>query len=191
MFQGERWVDAFIGACGDKTGEGLAVLKVLIPPIARLSGPVLGVNDGVRVERMLRAALKGSGVGPQDEGAEYAIRFVTLLIQKGCFKHLKAVLQTLEQMVDARNGVISVNVESVSPLDDELQENIKTALKKRTGAREVRLVSRIVPELLGGYRLRIGTELIDTSLKGQIQRMTMDLHATDLSGALSKGGFRW
>jgi F-type H+-transporting ATPase subunit delta len=196
MFQSERWADAFVGACKDKTGEGLAALKAMIPPIARLPGPVLGADDGVRVERMLRAALKSTGAGSQDEGAEYAVRFVTLLIQKGCFKHLEAVLQAVEQLVAAENGVITVNAESVSPLDDELLENIKAALKKKTGAREIRLVSHIVPELLEGYRLRIGTERIDTSLIGQIQRMTMDLHAAGalsngISSGASRGGFKW
>jgi F-type H+-transporting ATPase subunit delta len=189
MFQGERWADAFIGVCGDQAGEGLAALKAMIPSIAGLPGPVLGMDDGARVERMLRAALKSSGADAQDRGVEYALRFVTLMARKGYFKHLGAVLDAVERRVDAENGVLTVNAESVNPLGDELQETLSAALKKRTGAREIRLVSRIVPELLGGYRLRIGSELIDTSLRGQIQRMTMDLHRAGLSGAESKGGF--
>jgi F-type H+-transporting ATPase subunit delta len=73
-------------------------------------------------------------------------------------------------------------------MDDELQERIKAGLIKRYGAREIRLISQIVPELLDGYRLRIGTELIDSSLKGQIQNMAKELHAADVSGVASKAG---
>jgi F-type H+-transporting ATPase subunit delta len=93
----------------------------------------------------------------------------------------------IEQRIDAKNGVLTVYAESAQPLEDDLQEKITARLLQRTGAREVRLVSKLVPELLGGYRLRIGTELVDTSLKGQLQRMVRETHAA--TG--SDGGFKW
>jgi F-type H+-transporting ATPase subunit delta len=187
MFQGDRWADAFMAVCGDHAAEGVDTLKAFVPSLSRLPGQVSGNSYGVRVERMLRSVLDTSG-----PGAEYAIRFVALLIRRGYFKHLKAALRAVEQRLDAKNGVLTVNVESVRPLDDGLQERIKAGLIKRYGAREIRLVFQIVPELLGGYRLRIGTELIDSSLRGQIQKMAKELHAADAfgAGAASDGGFR-
>jgi F-type H+-transporting ATPase subunit delta len=191
MFQGDRWADAFMAVCGDHAAEGVSALKAFVPPLSRLPGQVSGNRYGARVESMLRSALGTSG-----PGAEYAIRFVVLLIRRGCFKHLNAVLRAVEQRFDAKNGVLTVKAESVRPLDNELQERIKAGLIKRYSAREIRLVSQIVPELLEGYRLRIGTELIDSSLKGQIQKMARELHAADVfgvagwAGAASDGGFR-
>ncbi|AEF84863.1 ATP synthase F1, delta subunit [Treponema primitia ZAS-2] len=188
MFQGERWAEAYMGASAGHAGDGLEILKALVPVVSRLPGQVLGKEDGAQLERMLRKALEQSGA--DSAGAEYALRLVVLLVRKAYFKHLAELLRIIEQRLDAENGILTVNVESVYPLDDELQEKLKAGLKKKTGAREIKLVSQIVPELLGGYRLRIGTELIDTSLKGQIQRMAMNLHA-DMSEKGSRGGFRW
>jgi F-type H+-transporting ATPase subunit delta len=191
MFQGDRWADAFMAVCGDHAAEGVDTLKAFVSPLSRLPGQVSGNGYGARVEKMLRSAL-----GTPGPGAEYAIRFVVLLIRRGCFKHLNAALRAVEQRLDAKRGVLTVNTESVRPLDDELQERIKAGLIKRYGAREVRLVSQIVPELLDGYRLCIGTEVIDSSLKGQIQKMAKELHAADVFGvagrvgAASDGGFR-
>jgi F-type H+-transporting ATPase subunit delta len=169
MFQGDRWADAFIAASGDHAGEGLEVLKAIVPPISRLSGQISGAGDAGRLEKLLRNASPSNNAG-----AEYAIRFVVLLVRKGYFAHLGAAFQAIEQRIDAKNGVCTVYAESAQPLDDDLQEKIKVALIKKTGAREVRLITRPVPELLGGYRLRIGTELVDTSLKGQLQRMAVE-----------------
>ncbi|MFP3043328.1 ATP synthase F1 subunit delta [Treponema primitia] len=186
MFQGDRWADAFLAACrtsgGDCTVEALDALKAFIPPLSHLSSRISGVNDAIRLEKILRSALGSSGTG---QGTEYALRFVVLLVRKGQTKYLNEALQAVEQRIDAKNGVVSVNVESIRPLDTDLQEKIKAGLKKRYGARDVRLAFQIVPELLGGYRLRIGTELIDSSLKGQIQKMARELHVS----AASDGGY--
>jgi F-type H+-transporting ATPase subunit delta len=180
-----------MAVCGDHAAEGVDALKAFVPPLSRLHGQVSGNSYGARVESMLRSALGTSG-----PGVEYAVRFVVLLIRRGCFKHLNAALRAVEQRLDAKNGVLTVNAESVCPLDDALQERIKAGLIKRYGVREIRLVSQIVPELLEGYRLYIGTELIDSSLKGQIQKMAKELHAAGVfsvagrAGAASDGGFR-
>ena len=169
MFLGDRWADAFMAASGNHAEAGLLVLKALLPPLSRLGGRVSGSGDAGRLERMLRTA------APPGEGAEYAIRFVTLLVRKGYFAQLGAAVAALEQRLDAKNGVCTVHAESAQPMDADLQEKIKAGLRKRTGAREVRLVSRLVPELLGGYRLRIGAELLDTSLKGQLEKMAAEI----------------
>jgi F-type H+-transporting ATPase subunit delta len=187
MFQGDRWADAFLSASGDHAEEGLLVLKAVVPLISRLPGEIAGTGDAGRIEKLLRDAL---GTPAQtrplnDAGAEYAIRFVALLIRKGCFTRLGAAYRAIEERIDAKNGVCTVHAESAQPMDGDLQEKIKAELIKKTGAREIRLVSALVPELLGGYRLRIGTELLDTSLKGQLEKMAAETHAG------FDGGFRW
>jgi F-type H+-transporting ATPase subunit delta len=200
MFQGGRWADAFMAACGDHAGEGLDVLKAIVPSISRLPGRISGSSDAGRVEKMLRNAVGSPAptgpAAPNDVGAEYAVRFVTLLVRKGYFTRLGDALRALEQRIDAKNGVLIVYAESAQPLDEDLQEKIKAGLIKRTGvqgerrAREIRLVSKVVPELLGGYRLRIGTELLDTSLKGQLQRMAAEAFRLPQE-THAVGGFRW
>jgi F0F1-type ATP synthase delta subunit len=154
------------------------VLKAFEPVIARLPG-ASGTGDALVLERMLRAALKAAGTGPDATGAEYAVRFVALLVRRGRFKQLGAAIRAVEQRVDAKNGVLVVDIETAAPLEKDLQEKLTAALIRKYGAREIRLVPRIVPELLGGYRLRAGADLVDSSVRGQLQRMAGDLHAAD------------
>ena len=49
--------------------------------------------------------------------------------------------------------------------------------------------TKVVPELLGGYRLRIGEFSIDASLKGQLEKMADKLAAVSATAA-GTGGLR-
>jgi F-type H+-transporting ATPase subunit delta len=188
MFHSDRWADAFVSVCAGHAGEGLDALKVFAPLLSRLPAQTAGTADALALERMLRGALEAAGVG--EGGAEYAVRFLALLVRKGRFRQLGQAVRAVEQRVDALNRIFTVEIESASPLDADIQDEIKAALMRKYGAREIRLVSRIVPELLGGYRLRFGDELFDSSVQGQLQSMAADFHAAEsFSAASSDGGF--
>jgi F-type H+-transporting ATPase subunit delta len=66
-------------------------------------------------------------------------------------------------------------VESAFPLDGqgdpEFLESLKDALRQKTGAKDIKLTNKVNPELLGGYRLRIGSDLLDLSVQGQLRQM--------------------
>jgi F-type H+-transporting ATPase subunit delta len=190
MFHSDRWADAFVSVCAGHAGEGLDILKAFAPVLAPLPGRIAGLADALALERILRASLEAAGVGAGGEGAEYAVRFVALLVRKGRFRQLDQAVRAVEQRVDAQNGIFTVDIESAGPVDGDLREAIKAALMRKYGAREIRLVSRIVPELLGGCRLRFGDELVDASVQGRLERMAAYFHAADAFGAASAdGGF--
>jgi F-type H+-transporting ATPase subunit delta len=189
MFPRDRWADAFVTVCADHAGQGLAVLKTFAPLLSRLPR-MYGTGDALALERILRAALEAAGAGADETGAELAVRFVALLVRRGRIKQLGETVSAVEQRVDAKNGILLAELESASPLDGDLQEELKAALIRKYRAREIRLVPRLRPELLGGYRLRIGADLVDASVRGQLQRMAVDLHAAgSFRASLSDGGF--
>jgi F-type H+-transporting ATPase subunit delta len=190
MFPSDRWADAFVTVCAGHAAEGLAVLKVFAPLLARLPGRVAGTGDARALEGMLRAALKAAGTGADEPGPETAVRFVALLTRRGLLEQLDAAVRAVEQRVDALNGILAADLESAYPLEEDLQEELKAALIRKYGVREIRLLTRIVPELLGGYRLRVGADLVDSSVRGQLRRMARDFHAADsFRASLSDGGF--
>jgi F-type H+-transporting ATPase subunit delta len=180
MYKAERWADAFAAVAGDSLDEGLEVLNVISGCTIVLPGPVSGTVEALQLERMIRGALKQ--VGDFSRGAELAVRLAVLLVKKGRFFLLRRIIEEAEKIADARKGILSVVIESVTAPDKEFEEELKRKLLKQHGVwnhpvpKEIKLVFRPVPELLGGYRLRIGSELIDASLRGQIQNMAADLN---------------
>jgi F-type H+-transporting ATPase subunit delta len=170
MFHVSRWAAAFTGVAGDNAEEGLACLKALVQAVKSAPGGMFGYAAARRLEKALRESASAVNAG-----AEYAIRFITLLVEKNGFRHIDTVMQKIEKIIDGWNGILEVTVESVSLPDDALAEELSRQIAARTGAAGIKMNRRAVPELLGGYRLRIGGFYVDASLKGQAEKLTAEL----------------
>jgi F-type H+-transporting ATPase subunit delta len=181
MFIPRRWAAAFVNSMGDKSVEGFTVLGILSAWIQKLPGAVFGSGAAKCLERLIAesAGRIGAGKAGDAEVPEKCSRFVCLLVKRDLFKHIDPVLREIEKILNEQRGILPVIAESALPLDGELESLVTGGLKKRMGVVEVRLEKRIDPALIGGLRLRIGDEVIDASLRGQLRRM-----ADELSGSV-------
>jgi F0F1-type ATP synthase delta subunit len=191
MFLPERWAAAFMELCGEKDlDEGISAFNTFVACTARLRNYPRGSNAARRFEALLRKALKDAGFNSADlsgkidlsrdsplenRGTELALRFIVFLIKKDYFRYRRFLLAEIEKAVDWTKGIAHVTLESAAPVDDELEGRIKTALMRRTGAGDIVIDRRIVPELIAGYRVYIGTDLLDTSFQGLLRKMAKGL----------------
>ncbi|GHV60499.1 hypothetical protein AGMMS49587_01970 [Spirochaetia bacterium] len=190
MFTPERWAAAFINAAGDEAdaaasvaiGEGLDLLRALSPLVSAIPGSVSGTFAATQLERMIHKALPAATAEQ-----EIAVHFILLLIKKNLFRYIDAVIKEIEAKLDHLRGILPVTLESAAAPDEGFQESLKKQLMEKTGARGIKLDTRLVPDLLGGYRLRIGGDIIDASLRSQLQRMSLDL-ARGVDLATAHGG---
>ena len=174
MFHENRWAAAFVAMTGENS-EALACLKALVPPVKAIPGVLFGYSDSRRLEKLLREGANTAGYS--GTGIEYAIRFIALLVEKNHFRHIDSIIKEIEELVNKQNGVLAVTAESASELDSAFKEKLRRQIQDISGAVKVNLDTRLVPELLGGYRLRFGGFYIDASLKGQLKKMKADLAA--------------
>jgi F0F1-type ATP synthase delta subunit len=188
MFHTDRWVQAFAAACGEDAEDGLSALKALLACLSRLPAPVTGDYAARQLERMMRRAAVSASGDQIPRGLETAIRFILLLVKKGRFRQGGRIAAELENYFDRKKGVLQVTLEAAAPPDPAFEADLKAALCKKTAASGVASRLRIRPELLGGYRLIIGGEVWDASLRGQLQNMALALKAAPGAG-VSGGGF--
>ncbi|MCL2763442.1 MAG: F0F1 ATP synthase subunit delta [Treponema sp.] len=172
MFRGNCWAVAFVGALGAEAAAGLACLQAMVGPVKSIAGAAFGYRNSRRLEKLLRES-----AGTSDTACEYAIRFITLLLEKNVFKYVDAIIRNIEALINAQNGILAVTVESAEPLDADFENALREKILERTGAVRITMNTLLVPELLGGYVLRIGGFYIDASLKGQIEKMAVALRA--------------
>jgi F-type H+-transporting ATPase subunit delta len=172
MFHGDRWAAAFINVLGENAESGLACLRAMTPPVKKIRGVLFGRFAAKELEKTLRAAVDRPGAAP-----ECAIRFISLLVEKNRFRHIDLILEKIEKKIDEQKGILDLTAESAVPMDGAAVEDLRRMLLERTGAAGIKMKTRLVPELLGGCRLRIGGLCIDASLKGQIETMTANLAA--------------
>jgi ATP synthase F1 delta subunit len=92
-------------------------------------------------------------------------------------KHLSAIHDVITASVDAYNEkqkkATAVVVSSVS-LDENNTGRLKAALKQMT-QREITIENQIDKSLLGGFIVKVGSTIFDSSLKGQLRLLKTEL----------------
>jgi F-type H+-transporting ATPase subunit delta len=93
--------------------------------------------------------------------------FVLLLAAKRRLFYLSDIIKSFQRILAARRGEIAAQVTAARALrDNEIQE-LKAALKARLG-REPQLETKVDPTLLGGLVVKVGSRMIDTSLRSKL-----------------------
>jgi F-type H+-transporting ATPase subunit delta len=186
MFVAERWAQAFINVLGEEADEGCAVFQALLPGLTGIKPAHTGGVFARHLEELIRSAMDRAG--QRGRGAEYACRLAVLLARKHCLKYAALLGREIALVLDRRRGIMPVVLEVPFSPDEELRGFLEGTLRKKLG--KIRLDTRIVPELIGGCRVRMGSDLFDASIEGQLKKMAADLGALPFAGA-SKEGDSW
>ena len=185
MFSPQRWAGAFIHTMGNDCEEAFAILKILNEWAKKLPGDISGTANAMQAEKAVRKAAEHLGI-KDSRPVEGALRFLVLIIRKGNLRYCDKIINEIDRQLDANKKTFTVILEYVFPPGKELEEQICETVKKRIGAAEVRIVKKPEPSLIGGFRLRIGDEVIDASVLSQLRKMEADL-ALDPGVGLSNG----
>jgi F-type H+-transporting ATPase subunit delta len=103
-----------------------------------------------------------------------AQNFLRAVIDNGRLKALPEVAAQFRLLKNATQGVSDALVESAFDLDAASLADLSAALEKRFG-RKLNLVKK--PELIGGVRVIVGDEVLDTSVKARLEQMKSALVA--------------
>ena len=129
------------------------------PDLARVvKSPVFSRADQGRA---LKAVLDKMGAGA------LTIRFLLLLTAKRRLFALTGIIAAYERLVAASRGETAAEVISARLLADGEITELKSVLKSRLG-KEPRLHTKIDPSLLGGLIVKVGSRMIDSSLRTKL-----------------------
>jgi F-type H+-transporting ATPase subunit delta len=88
------------------------------------------------------------------------LQLVRQLVSQPRGRTLDDGLQEFSRLAAQRQQRLVAVVETATPLGDEQRERLEAGLRAAYG-REVRLNVEVVPEIVGGIRIRVGDEIID------------------------------
>ncbi len=100
--------------------------------------------------------------------------FIRLLIDNGRLGVLPQISEQFRQLRDAHENVAEAAISSAFPLSDAQLTAMTATLEKRFG-RKIKPTVRIDKDLIGGVRVAIGDEVLDASVRGQLQAMATTL----------------
>jgi len=110
---------------------------------------------------------------PLSDASKNLLRTV---IENGRLSVLPEIAAQFHALVNAKSGVSDAIVESAFPISDAQLPDVVAALEKRFG-RKLNATVQLVPELIGGIRVVVGDEVLDTSVKARLEQMKTALTA--------------
>ena len=105
-----------------------------------------------------------------------AQNFLRTVIDNDRVPALPEIARQFRELVNAQRGVADATVESAFPIEAAQLADLQGVLEKRFG-RQLRLQVQLRPELIGGVRVVVGDEVLDTSVKARLEQMRVALTA--------------
>jgi len=103
-------------------------------------------------------------------------RFLRTVIGNGRLAALPEVAQQYRDLANAQAGRSDAHIHSAFPIGGSELAELKAVLEQRFG-RKLEAQVHIDPELIGGVRVVVGDEVLDTSVKARLAQMKAALTA--------------
>ena len=105
-----------------------------------------------------------------------ACNFLRLVIENGRLTALPEIANQFRVLKNARSGMADAIVYSAFDIDASALADLSGLLEKRFG-RQLNLSVQLAPELIGGIRVAVGDEVLDTSILARLEQMKVALTA--------------
>ncbi|MGZ9107068.1 MAG: F0F1 ATP synthase subunit delta [Rhodoplanes sp.] len=155
----ERAVDAIA-----KDLDSLAAMIAGSADLNRLiRSPVIAREDQFRA---MTALVEAAGMH------ELTGKFIGLLARNRRLFVLPGIIKAFRDLLARRRGETAAEVTSAHKLSDAHIQALAAALKKAVGT-DVSIADRVDPSILGGLIVRVGSRMMDSSLRTKLQRLRL------------------
>jgi F-type H+-transporting ATPase subunit delta len=111
--------------------------------------------------RAIAAVAQKAGLAP------LVLNFVKVLARNRRLFALSEVIRTFLALAARQRGEINAEIASAHPLTDEQLAALKETLRASAG-KDVQLITKVDPSLLGGLVVKMGSRMIDSSLRTKL-----------------------
>ena len=129
---------------------------------ALTSSPVLSREDAGKA---IAATANALGLDP------LSTNVLGVLAANRRLDQIHAVIRAFATLASDHRGQITAEVTSAHPLDDKQIDALKAQLKKRVGS-DVSVSTAVDPSILGGLVVKIGSQMIDSSIKTRLNTLS-------------------
>lgn len=155
----------------DQIGEDTQSLLALLGESEDLR---LLINSPL-IEAEKKKAILRQVVG--DQVNPFTLNFLMLLVDRGRIFLLSEVCSQYQALLRQLRQTVLAEVTSAVELTDEQKEAIRQKVIAMSQASQVELETRVDPDLLGGVVIKVGSQIYDASLRGQLRRIGVRLGA--------------
>ncbi|HOF51438.1 MAG TPA: F0F1 ATP synthase subunit delta [Rhodoferax sp.] len=107
---------------------------------------------------------------------DHAKNFLRMVIENGRLSALPEIAAQFRALKNAQSGSSDAVVYSAFPIEGAALADVSNMLEKRFG-RKLNVSVELQSELIGGIRVVVGDEVLDTSVKARLEQMKVALTA--------------
>lgn len=107
---------------------------------------------------------------------DLATNFLKTVVENGRLAVLPEIASQFRALKNGKTGASDAVVYSAFAMTDAALSDVMSVLEARFG-RKLNISVEVVPELIGGIRVVVGDEVLDTSIKARLEQMRMALSA--------------
>ena len=157
----------------DRVGDDLSGIVGLMAESSDLErlveSPVISREDQ---RKAILAVAKKAGLD------DLSVRFLGILAEHRRLFALPGIAKAFGEMLAAHKGEVAAEVVSAVPLGDAELETLKSSIAGFVG-QAVTVETRVDPALLGGVVVRVGSRMLDASLRTKLQQLEQALKGRD------------
>ena len=151
----------------DQVAESVGGLKAALAESADfnalINNPLIRRETASRVSAALAASMGLDSL---------TANFLGVLSQNNRLSQLPAVIRTFETLLSNHKGETRAEITSAHPLTKTQITALQKSLKTRVG-RDVAVDAKVDPSILGGLVVKIGSQMIDSSIRTRLNTLAM------------------
>ncbi len=153
----------------DTVAQDLSAISDMVADSDDLSrlirSPVIARDDQIAA---MDAILTQAGV------SELTKRFIGVVAQNRRLFALTAMIKQFQGILARRRGELTAEVTTAQALTDAQRQAIEDGLKKAMGTK-VAVDARVDEDLLGGLMVKVGSRMIDSTIKTKLQQLRLSM----------------
>ena len=152
--------------------EITALAQVAADPTMRQFADDPKARSAQVVDVLMSIAKTPAGASPGSRREEPG----ATVIDNGRLAALPEIARQFQALLDAKSGTSQAIVESAFPIDASQLAEVKAVMERRF-LRNLDMQVVVRPELIGGIRVIVGDEVLDTSIRARLEQMKAALVA--------------
>ncbi len=153
----------------DRIGEDAAALLNLLkesPDLEQFLGnPTVKAED----KKAVLQSISGDQLHP------FTLNFLKLLVDRRRILFLEGICKQYRVRLRQLKQTVLAEVTSAVELSEQQQQSVREKVIAMTGANQVDIETKIDRDLIGGVIIKVGSQVIDASLRGQLRRIGLRL----------------
>ena len=107
------------------------------------------------------------------------INFIKIIVEHNRVNYLEDILKAFNTLCNENRDIVEGLIYTAFPLEEKTLLKIKDKISQIEN-RDVDLITRIDPSLIGGVKVVINSHIYDGSIKNQLEQMQVDLSRKEI-----------